>query len=265
MAEFVTYGPGSDAQGLAEAQASLNKGRLTSPAAVGQVPAPVQPFNTAGQNTAAAIGAGTQVYSQLPGYKQDIATAGANIASELGGNVPSDVANNLRESAAESGVSTGGASNAAYLKSLGLTSLGLEGQGLSELEGLLPTLPGANIASNPGFYVTPGQQYESDVQNSVWRAAPQPSAAAAAGLAATGAGYNMGAGSIRPSPAAPVASPLAQPVAQPSPANVVTGSGVDQGNAPGSPGAIANWSDWYAGLMNGDTGSSPGQSGGDDY
>jgi hypothetical protein len=250
-ATFTTYGPNAAAQGLAEAQA-FNGGVAGAgsggPAAYGSVPAPVQPYSTGPMDTSAAIGAGTQVYSQLPGYQNDLTTAGANISSELAGQLPSDVTAQLAESAAEGGVSTGGASGAAYLKALGLTSLGLENTGLSNLESLLPTLPGASIAGNPNLYVTPAQTYEAGVQNSVWGAAPQPAAAAAAGLAATQSGFGAGAGSVRPSPVAPATAPTAVPTAAPSPVTA-SGSGVDQGNAPGSPAALANWSDWYAQIM----------------
>jgi hypothetical protein len=121
----------------------------------------------------------------------------------------------------------------------------LEDTGLRQMESLLPMLPGARISQDPNFQVTSGQQYESGVQNSVWNAAPDPFLAAQAGLGAARGGFAAGAGSGGVGRGGPVTAPAA-----PSPWDIgwnnpmITGSGEDQGNAPGSPGAYAAWYAW---------------------
>jgi hypothetical protein len=193
--EYVTLGPsGINDTGLPLLPSGPDWSR-TSSAAYGSVPAPVQPQITGPANTAAAITAGNQVNAQLPGYGADLATVGQNISSDLAGTVSPDVEAELQQTAAEQGLSTGGASGAAYLKSLGLTSLGLEQTGQQDLQSILTSLPGAAISQNPNFYPTTGQQLDAGQQNSVWASAPDPTAAAQAGLAATQAGFGAGAGS----------------------------------------------------------------------
>lgn len=243
-AEFMTYGPNAAAEGLAKAQ-SYNKSfdPLNNPAAYGSAPAPVMPQITGPAATAAAIGAGNQVNSQLPGYAGDLGLVGQNIASDLKGEVSPDVMAELQQTAAEQGISTGGATGAAYLKALGLTSLGLEQTGQQDLQSILSSLPGARIAENPAFYTTTGQDLEARQQNSLWAAAPNPMAAARAGLAATGAGYATGAGSGGVRLPGPLPNPATSlPAAPVSPLNPFPA--IEDVNPPGSPGAYAAWNAW---------------------
>ena len=219
-------------------------GAINNPAAYGSKPAPVTPQVMAGTDVPAAIGAGTQVYSQLPGYSQDIANIGTNITAETAGQLPQDVITEIQQQAAQSGATTGG-SNAAYLKALGLTSLGLESTGLSNLETTLQGLPGAAEANNPNIYPTTGQALDAAQQNSVWAAAPDPLAAAQAGLAATGAGYGAGAGSVG---GRLPATPTVAAGAPPPEVMLQGGDGGDSGNAAGSPGALTNWTSWYKSI-----------------
>lgn len=243
-AEFMTYGPNAAAEGLAKAQAYNNSfSPLNDPAAYGSAPAPVMPQITGPSATAAAIGAGNQVNSQLPGYAGDLTTVGQNIEADLKGEVSPDVMAELQQTAAEQGISTGGATGAAYLKALGLTSLGLEQTGQQDLQSILSSLPGARIAENPTFYTTTGQDLEARQQNSLWAAAPNPMAAARAGLAATGAGYATGAGSGGVRLPAPLPNPgTSLPPAPVSPLNPFPA--IEDVNPPGSPGAYAAWNAW---------------------
>lgn len=240
--------------------------------AYGSIPAPVNPQSTVGTATANAIGAGLNVYSQLPGYGNDMSNIGANIASETAGQVPDDVITQLKEQGAEGAISTGAASNASYLRALGLTSLGLEQTGLSNLEGILPTLPGAGISQSALFEPTTGQQLEAQQQNSLWASAPDPAAAARLNLQSAGAGIGAGLGSGNFLPPTP-GSPQNQITTLPPPGQTNydpmagwTDAQINpwnySGYAPGSPGALTNYNAWWnAGTGNGGTGD--GSSGDD--
>ena len=244
--EFITYGPNSAAKGMQEAEA-YNNSFISNPAAYGSVPAPVQPRATSGEATGNAIAAGQEVNSQLPGYTGDLATIGQNINADLTGTVSPDTMNELQQGAAEQGISTGGATGAAYLKALGLTSLGLEQTGQQDLQSILSSLPGAAISQNPEFQVSSGQAYDAGVQNSLWASAPNPSAAAAAGLAATGAGFGVGSGSGgAPLPPTPTLNSLTGSSGAPNPMSPFTTPSPqsDTSNAPGTPGAYAAWNAW---------------------
>lgn len=84
-----------------------------------------------------------------------------NIGSELRGEVPSDVLTLLGQQAAERGVGTGlvgsPASNASYLRALGLTSLGLQRQGQSDLSAALGRNPAAPLFDPSTQFLTPYQ------------------------------------------------------------------------------------------------------------
>jgi hypothetical protein len=197
-AQFIDYGPNAAQQGLSQAEAFNAAQSPTSPAAVGSVPAPVNAQSTASQVVPQAISAGNSVYNQLPQYNASLGNIGANINAETSGQLPADVLAQIQQQAAERGVATGSPgspnANAAYLRSLGLTSLDLTNMGQQNLTSILPTLPGASIANNPGFYLTPGEQYNAQLENSFLAAAPNPSAAAAANLRSAGQGFGTGLG-----------------------------------------------------------------------
>jgi hypothetical protein len=118
--------------------------------------------------TSSSTSAGQAAAAQLPGYMTSMGNIGTNIASETAGQVPEDVIAQLKQQGAESNVGTGAASNAAYLKSLGLTSLGLENQGQQNLENILPVTPGFNISQNPAFETSSNLQYEEGLQQQVF-------------------------------------------------------------------------------------------------
>jgi len=134
---------------------------------------------TQGADTISATGAALPFEINLPGYEGMLQTATGNTGQELQGQVPQDVQNLLAEQSAERGVSTGEApgspnTNAAYLQALGLTSLGQEQQGqtnLSQLIGETPTGASYNPASS---FVTPAQQQDAAQAVQTAQAAPDP-------------------------------------------------------------------------------------------
>jgi hypothetical protein len=163
--------------------------------AFGSAPAAVNPQITAPQAVSTATQLGKGVYSQLPGYGQDISKLGANIKSEIGGKLPADVITQLTNEAAARGIGTGtGAAgvNQDLLKTLGLTSLNLTQMGQSGLNAQLGMLPGASLYQNPGFYPSSAETLAAGQQNAANAAAPNPQAAAQAALRAAGAGYAAG-------------------------------------------------------------------------
>jgi len=80
-----------------------------------------------------------QYTGRVPGYTDMAQQSSANIASALLGEVPQDVLTQLAQGAAERGIMRGipgsQASNADYLRGLGLTSLGLQKYGEEALTG----------------------------------------------------------------------------------------------------------------------------------
>lgn len=92
----------------------------------------------------------------------------ANISDELAGNVPSDVINLLGQQAAERGVARGLAgsqnTNAAYLRALGLTSLGQKAKGQQDLSAALARNAQAPLFDVTTQLITPYQQALLDFQ-----------------------------------------------------------------------------------------------------
>jgi hypothetical protein len=137
---------------------------------------------TEGADATSALGAALPFEINLPGYESNLSQAATNTGEELQGEVPQDVQNLLAEQAAERGISTGQApgspdTNAAYLQALGLTSIGQEQQGqsnLSQLIGETPTGPAFNPSS---MFVTPEQQQAAQLASNQEAAAPDPQAA----------------------------------------------------------------------------------------
>lgn len=170
------------------------------------LPTPATSPSVAGAMTTGQYAAG----SQLPGYATSIGNIGGNIASETAGNVPDDVKYQLAQAAAERGVATGnpgGANtNADYLRSLGLTSLGLTQTGQQNFQNILPSLPGYTLSQNPAYYENVGQslnqqniaterQNQLTDQTTAQQLAQQQ---AAAQNKAAQAGYASGASSYSP-------------------------------------------------------------------
>jgi hypothetical protein len=118
----------------------------------------------------------------IPNYAALTQTASGNAMSELEGNVPQDVINQLLQGAAERGI-TGGVpesanSNAAYLRALGLTSIGQQQTGMANLHQLSADAPIAPLFNPASMFVTPEQEQEAQMASNIYASAPNPEAAA---------------------------------------------------------------------------------------
>jgi hypothetical protein len=95
--------------------------------------------------------------SNLPLYSQMRGQQSQNIMSMLQGDVPGDVINQIMQQAAERGIATGSpggpGANSAYLKALGLTSLGLQQQGSQLLGGAIEQTPVPQLWNPISLYV----------------------------------------------------------------------------------------------------------------
>ncbi len=99
--------------------------------------------------------------ARIPGAAGLETQSSANIGAELGGRVPQDVMQLLGQQAAERGVATGAPgsanANAAYLRALGLTSLGQEQVGQQNLTAAYARNPAAPIFDPTTQLITPYQ------------------------------------------------------------------------------------------------------------
>jgi hypothetical protein len=139
--------------------------------------------------------------SALPGLTGDLGAQMGNISSMIGGQIPADVLTQLQQQSAERGVSSGLApgspnSNAAYLKSLGLTSLGLEQTGQSDLTSLMGSIPQPGVFNPQSMMTTPQQQQQAQEAASVLGASPIPAAAAGTNMSALMSALSMGKGTM---------------------------------------------------------------------
>src|SRR6185369_2163578 len=148
-------------------------------------------------NTEIAHEAALPYQLNLPNYCAMTGQASNNILSLLKGQVPPDVLAQIGQMAAERGVATGSIgspnSNAALLRALGQTSLGLQQQGETELTGAINRTPTGKQFDPTSFLVNPSQYQDSRYLANVLSSAPDPSAAGLAGLNAALSG--LGAGS----------------------------------------------------------------------
>lgn len=164
-----------------------------------------------------------------------------NTGQQLAGQIPSDVLNNLWNYGAERGVATGMPggpnANAAVMRALGLTSVGLQQQGaqnLTNLYGMMPKITPYNVASG---FVSPEQQQAAQYQANVLAASPVPQAAYNQAmqnfLQAVSMGYGAGRTPMQAVPGASSTSPLS--IAQKYGATV-PGATSASGGAPGASG-----------------------------
>ena len=145
-----------------------------------------------------------QYTGRLPGYDQMAASSSGNIQSLLQGQIPDDVRMMLEQNAAERGAGRGmsGADigNLDYLRSLGLTSLGLQEKGETEFTGAMGRIKNIPFFDFSKFYVTPEQEQAAAVAANKLASAPNPAAASAnqkssllQGLTAGGSGAPINA------------------------------------------------------------------------
>ena len=198
---------------------------------------------TSNQNVLAASG----LKQNLPGYQKMVGQSSQNIESLLKGQVPADVLAQMQQSAAERGIMTGSPgspnSNAAYLRALGLTSLGLQQQGEGELTGAIQRTPQGQPFNLSSFLTTPEQQQQYGTAQAIYNAAPNPAAAAGANLSAAAAGLAAGGGSIG-APTMPIAAGGYQ--APPTNTGSVWGNASNDFQTPDQ--GYTNWNQWAAGL-----------------
>lgn len=104
--------------------------------------------------------------NRIPGASGLEQQSSSNIASLLAGNVPSDVQRNLYQTAAERGIAVGSPgsdnSQSALLRALGLTSLGLQSQGQSDLSAAYARNPAAPIFDPTTQLLTPAQKLAAE-------------------------------------------------------------------------------------------------------
>jgi hypothetical protein len=200
--------------------------------------------------------------ANLPGYQGMIGQSSANIGSMLRGQIPQDVQNLLGQSAAERGVATGGIgspnANTALLRSLGLTSLGLQQQGEQELTTAIGRTPQAPIFDPSKFFVTPEQQQAAQFAANLYGSAPNPAAAAAearrqaGGVGSTGrpGGYQIvGGGGGGPPLTLPQGGGGGLAVGvNPGTGGLSYGGNVLYGGQTPQ-GALSNWDRWYSSIQ----------------
>jgi hypothetical protein len=103
----------------------------------------------------------------LPGFTNMLGQMSGTIGQQLAGQVPSDVLNQIMQQAAERGIATGGMptspnSNAAYLRALGLTSMGIQQQGMQNLGSAISMLPVPEML-NPASIMVPERFAEQEL------------------------------------------------------------------------------------------------------
>lgn len=93
----------------------------------------------------------------LPGYSDLISRRSDVTGDLLSGQVPQDVVNQIMQASAERGVVTGmpgsPAVNASYLRNLGLTSMGLQQQGMANLSQGIADTPVPELFNPASLYV----------------------------------------------------------------------------------------------------------------
>ncbi len=160
---------------------------LYNPAAYGSIP------NIPASSTATSTSTAGWT-PQFPNYPGLASQASGLAGSLMAGQIPKDVLTQMQQQAAERGVAIGdpyGANaNASYLRALGLTSLGLEQQGMQNYLSLLSQSP--RMTTQTGTQTTP-----NDVLRAIYAAAPDPFAAAMANLEAQRMGLGQGESSVK--------------------------------------------------------------------
>lgn len=130
-------------------------------------------------NQAAVLG---NVGANIPNYTALTKQRSQNIGDYLAGQVPQDVQDLLQNRSAELGVAAGmpgsEAVNYADLASLGLTSLGLQKEGATELGSALSTMPQIPIYDPTQQFVSPTEIQSAQYAANVIGAAPDPTIAA---------------------------------------------------------------------------------------
>ena len=150
-----------------------------------------------GASGASAAGAAAQYGANLPLFGPLMQQGSQNILNNLQGIVSPDVKNQLGILAAERGVGFGADSpnsNTALLAALGQTSMGLQNLGQTQLGQAIQRTPVGPAFNPASMLVTPGEQQQAQFYGNLFGAAPNPAAAANAGLKQAQTGLNQGLG-----------------------------------------------------------------------
>ena len=130
----------------------------------------------------------TALAAMIPDYANLTQSRSGDISSELSGQLPTDVIQQLQQQGAERGVSSGspGSSNAgaAYLRALGLNSLQMQQQGMGNLAQAVTTTPLPKMFDPSSMLVSPEQQQSAAMAANMYASAPDPYAAAMAAMSA---------------------------------------------------------------------------------
>lgn len=131
----------------------------------GTIPAPVPMPNPYGDLS--------NVYPNLSGTNQKVS---GDISSQLSGSLSSDTVQNILNSAATFGQTSGmpgsGLAKNIVPKDIGTTSQALEQQGIGNYNQTIPTVSGTQT-------VAPSLQADINANNSLWQSSPDPTQAAA--------------------------------------------------------------------------------------
>lgn len=153
-------------------------------------------------NTQIAGNAALPYQLNLPQYGQNLGQAAQNTGSLLKGQIPTDVMSLINQQGAERGVATGSPgspnANAAILRALGLTSLGLQQQGLGNFQSLVGMTPTGQQFNPASFLTSPTDQQTAQYLANLLSAAPIPSAAAQANIGSLLSGLGRGGGNQNP-------------------------------------------------------------------
>lgn len=153
-----------------------------------------------------------QYAAGIPNYRAMLASSSQNILDALQGKVPSDVLSQMIQSGAERGVAMGSPgspnANAAYLRALGLTSLGLQKQGEEELTAAMGRTPKVPLYDVGKEMLSPKDIMDWQEKRDIYAAAPNPAAAQRAAMDAALKGINTGYTGAR-SPAGDIAEKYA--------------------------------------------------------
>lgn len=138
--------------------------------------------------------------SMIPNYAALSGSQSGLIGEELKGQVPQDVISEILQGAAERGIATGTSgspnANAAYLRALGLTSLGLQQQGVSNLATFIGETPMPQPFNIQSMMVSPEAMQQAQMEANVMASAPVPEAASRAAQSAALSGITKGASMV---------------------------------------------------------------------
>ena len=168
---------------IASARAAL-AGNAANLPAMESIAGGVNSFNTDQMSATLA--------SMIPNYEALRTSQSDVIGSELAGVIPTDVLALIAQQGAERGVATGSPgsdnSSAAWLRALGLTSIGQQQTGISNLATTIGETPLPKQFDMSGLMLSPEDYQSAAMAANLYAAAPDPAAAAQAAIQAARSG-----------------------------------------------------------------------------